>query len=384
MYSSSVDQYYPESTNTYTPEGNSAGLTTLSNGNEYTFVITGKIMVVAIVVFFIVVLFVICLHMYAEWIFNDTLDVSQGGGTPAPFFSFWARRHGNSADGQVVVNGDELEIHAVAGLDKSVLEALSTFRYKIVEQSASSATGIQECAICLVNFEEDDLGRSLPRCGHSFHLQCIDMWLDSHTTCPLCRVELEPDEELESQQADSETTGISEFHVESLVASRRLQRGELFEQNIPTQAVRSYQMNERSSAEQLPETVEDLQLVQIAQGQEADKRIDLTPSDTHQQLNEDPTLSAALKASSSQVTIDINSPPATYQHVQAQQHAPSDGMPNSSPPSSPLFVPVICPMFRTVSSFLRLPSRGGLLPASTATADTLVHIQPNPLHSQQH
>ncbi|KAH0937435.1 hypothetical protein HID58_004896 [Brassica napus] len=32
-----------------------------------------------------------------------------------------------------------------------------------------------------------DFGRKLRICGHGFHVECIDMWLSSHSTCPLCR-----------------------------------------------------------------------------------------------------------------------------------------------------------------------------------------------------
>ncbi|KAE9596877.1 hypothetical protein Lal_00007354 [Lupinus albus] len=43
------------------------------------------------------------------------------------------------------------------------------------------------CAVCLGDFEEGEELRTLPECMHCFHVPCIDMWLYSHTTCPICR-----------------------------------------------------------------------------------------------------------------------------------------------------------------------------------------------------
>ncbi|KAH7421427.1 hypothetical protein KP509_13G056800 [Ceratopteris richardii] len=44
-----------------------------------------------------------------------------------------------------------------------------------------------ECAVCLSAFQEDEELCQLPECCHCFHKLCIDMWLLSQLTCPLCR-----------------------------------------------------------------------------------------------------------------------------------------------------------------------------------------------------
>ncbi|KAM3313382.1 hypothetical protein ACQJBY_032779 [Aegilops geniculata] len=45
-----------------------------------------------------------------------------------------------------------------------------------------------ECAVCLAEMTDGERGRLLPRCGHRFHVECIDRWFRSNSTCPLCRV----------------------------------------------------------------------------------------------------------------------------------------------------------------------------------------------------
>ncbi|KAL6631063.1 hypothetical protein ACP70R_028403 [Stipagrostis hirtigluma subsp. patula] len=44
-----------------------------------------------------------------------------------------------------------------------------------------------ECAVCIVELRDGDAARSLPRCGHRFHADCVGAWLRLHATCPLCR-----------------------------------------------------------------------------------------------------------------------------------------------------------------------------------------------------
>lgn len=43
------------------------------------------------------------------------------------------------------------------------------------------------CSVCLCEFKEGEEVRVLPECLHSFHVPCIDAWLSSHASCPLCR-----------------------------------------------------------------------------------------------------------------------------------------------------------------------------------------------------
>ncbi|OIS97289.1 PREDICTED: RING-H2 finger protein ATL13-like [Nicotiana attenuata] len=76
-----------------------------------------------------------------------------------------------------------------SGVDQSFIDTLPVFNYK-------SIIGVKDpfdCAVCLCEFEPEDKLRLLPKCSHAFHMECIDTWLLSHSTCPLCRASLLPD-----------------------------------------------------------------------------------------------------------------------------------------------------------------------------------------------
>lgn len=70
-----------------------------------------------------------------------------------------------------------------SGLDQAFIDALPVFLYKEI-------MGLKEpfdCAVCLCEFSQEDNLRLLPTCSHAFHIDCIDTWLLSNSTCPLCR-----------------------------------------------------------------------------------------------------------------------------------------------------------------------------------------------------
>ncbi|XP_020211811.1 RING-H2 finger protein ATL60, partial [Cajanus cajan] len=69
-----------------------------------------------------------------------------------------------------------------SGLDPSVLASLPVS----VFESKDWKEGL-ECAVCLSEVVEGEKTRLLPHCNHGFHVDCIDMWFQSHATCPLCR-----------------------------------------------------------------------------------------------------------------------------------------------------------------------------------------------------
>ncbi|GAB4838673.1 hypothetical protein Ancab_028217 [Ancistrocladus abbreviatus] len=70
------------------------------------------------------------------------------------------------------------------GLKKKSLQTLPSVTYT---SGVVSKSKISECAICLSEFADGDLMRILPRCGHVFHVSCIDTWLCCHSSCPSCR-----------------------------------------------------------------------------------------------------------------------------------------------------------------------------------------------------
>lgn len=75
-----------------------------------------------------------------------------------------------------------------SGLDQAFIDALPVFSYReIVVGGGGGDKEPFDCAVCLCEFDAEDRLRLLPLCGHAFHLNCIDTWLLSNSTCPLCR-----------------------------------------------------------------------------------------------------------------------------------------------------------------------------------------------------
>ncbi|KAJ0961795.1 hypothetical protein J5N97_029623 [Dioscorea zingiberensis] len=68
---------------------------------------------------------------------------------------------------------------------KALIESLPLFT--LSSSLAALPKSSPDCAVCLSPFRPDDDLRLLPACRHAFHASCIDAWLPSTPSCPLCR-----------------------------------------------------------------------------------------------------------------------------------------------------------------------------------------------------
>ncbi|GMI72139.1 TOXICOS EN LEVADURA 2 [Hibiscus trionum] len=146
-----------------------------NNGATYT--LSGKIMLSALLVLSFVVILTFLLHIYARcYLLRARRRHSPN------------RRRRRRSQIVFYVDSDATPAAAVSrGLDASVLKSLPVFTFS----SKTHPDSVLECAVCLSDFEENESGRVLPKCKHSFHSECIDMWFHSHSTCPLCRISVE-------------------------------------------------------------------------------------------------------------------------------------------------------------------------------------------------
>ncbi|PWA84843.1 Zinc finger, RING/FYVE/PHD-type [Artemisia annua] len=167
--------------------------------------IAGRILIVAIVglsLIFIVVFFV---HLYAKWFCfpreqpSTTRRHRRG--------DFTAGHHHELPSGVTVLR---------RGLNPLFLKTIPVVPFDVKEFK----DGL-ECTVCLSELVEGEKARILPKCSHGFHVECIDMWFHSHSTCPICRTSV-----------SDETSQVS---VENLLENRQVQRESIAESgDFPT------------------------------------------------------------------------------------------------------------------------------------------------------
>ncbi|GJZ55093.1 zinc finger, RING/FYVE/PHD-type containing protein [Tanacetum coccineum] len=63
--------------------------------------------------------------------------------------------------------------------------------YSVDQEDDAEEAKRGECAVCLDGFKDGDKCRMLRNCKHSFHVNCIDLWLINTAVCPICRTSVE-------------------------------------------------------------------------------------------------------------------------------------------------------------------------------------------------
>ncbi|KQK18120.1 RING-H2 finger protein ATL67 [Brachypodium distachyon] len=103
-------------------------------------------------------------------------------------------RRNDAATGQGVGTASP-EQQRVLGLAPEDVALLPTFTYHAISPAdrwhgggdKAKAKPADSCAVCLDELREGALVRMLPSCKHYFHASCVDVWLLSHASCPVCR-----------------------------------------------------------------------------------------------------------------------------------------------------------------------------------------------------
>ncbi|KAJ8442107.1 hypothetical protein Cgig2_007945 [Carnegiea gigantea] len=72
-----------------------------------------------------------------------------------------------------------------SGLDRSTIESYP--KVVLGESQRLPKPDDKSCPICLGEYLPKEALRTLPHCGHSFHVDCIDEWLTMNASCPVCR-----------------------------------------------------------------------------------------------------------------------------------------------------------------------------------------------------
>ncbi|OEL20239.1 hypothetical protein BAE44_0018744 [Dichanthelium oligosanthes] len=112
-----------------------------------------------------------------------------------------ARRRAPSLLPQEAWDNEEHHLHSSGAQDHSgqprrasPTAGLPSFTYNqsVGHNMTGSGEEAATCSVCLGAFQTGETVRLLPVCLHLYHVECIDPWLDTHSTCPICRSATDP------------------------------------------------------------------------------------------------------------------------------------------------------------------------------------------------
>mmetsp|Transcript_20411 Transcript_20411/g.23131 ORF Transcript_20411/g.23131 Transcript_20411/m.23131 type:complete len:256 (+) Transcript_20411:63-830(+) len=154
----------------------------------------------------------------------DSSDCFSGGVSVSTLIWFWIgvgytiliisiidctlqNREDHNAELLARLNGDnpELEEEGTQGLSGDEIERIHCRRVSAIEHYD------YDCAICLNELKLDEPVRLLPNCQHCFHQDCIDGWLRTTPSCPMCRRNVR--DELDTTQNADRLTSVESINA---------------------------------------------------------------------------------------------------------------------------------------------------------------------------
>lgn len=81
------------------------------------------------------------------------------------------------------------------GLDESTINACTEVVVVSESERNRGNDSNSPCPICLDSYVLQDSVRSIAKCEHLFHAECIELWLSKSRTCPVCRTNIVDDDD---------------------------------------------------------------------------------------------------------------------------------------------------------------------------------------------
>ncbi|KAM0906235.1 hypothetical protein ACQ4PT_016914 [Festuca glaucescens] len=85
------------------------------------------------------------------------------------------------------VRVDEQPLHRACAASPTAGLPMFTYSQSVKHNVTGPGEEAATCSVCLGALQLGETVRLLPVCLHLYHAECIDPWLDAHSTCPICR-----------------------------------------------------------------------------------------------------------------------------------------------------------------------------------------------------
>ncbi|KAL4584950.1 hypothetical protein LXL04_009563 [Taraxacum kok-saghyz] len=92
------------------------------------------------------------------------------------------RTFGSITSSALVERRGTMMISRSGSMSQEDIKKLPSYDFNLEAQKSMG-----ECVVCLERFKAGEKCKLLPNCNHSFHGECIDLWLVKNGVCPICR-----------------------------------------------------------------------------------------------------------------------------------------------------------------------------------------------------